>query len=415
MQFGSFDVVLTNPPFGKKLKVEDQQILSSYSLGHKWKAGAQTSTMLDGQAPQILFIERCFQLLKDGGRMALILPESVLCNPSHRYVLDLIKSKGRIRAVVSFPEELFQPYTHAKAVGVLIEKTNEATSPDHTIFMAMAKWCGHDSRGLPIPNDDIPTIKERYDQFVANGRIEYDHLGFAIRDSEIVDNIYLPKYYNPELRAHLHSLEPTHHLETLGSLIDRGIVSVTTGHEVGKLAYGTGNIPFIRTSDIANWEIKLGPKQGLSEDIYNQVAKKQDVRALDILMVRDGTYLVGTCAMVSANDTRIVFQSHIYKIRCLDPSQMDPHLLLALLSSPVVKEQISSKQFTQDIIDTLGSRIRELVLPVPRSQTDREAVIDKVREAMRHRLLARALSRDAALGVAPNLLGAIDSEFLTLR
>lgn len=107
--------------------------------------------------------------------------------------------------------------------------------------------------------------------------------------------------------------------------------TISTGDEVGKLAYGTGQIPFIRTSDIANWEIKLDPKQGLSDDIYTKLAPKQDVQPYDILMVRDGTYLVGTCAMISPSETKIVYQSHLYKIRSNDHDRINPYLLLALL------------------------------------------------------------------------------------
>ena len=93
-----------------------------------------------------------------------------------------------------------------------------------------------------------------------------------------------------------------------GNLLRDGILTIDTGHEVGKLAYGTGPIPFIRTSDIANWEIKLDPKHVISADIYEGLKDRQDVQAGDILMVRDGTYLVGTCAIVSEADTTIVYQ-----------------------------------------------------------------------------------------------------------
>lgn len=99
------------------------------------------------------------------------------------------------------------------------------------------------------------------------------------------------------------------------------------------------------------------------EDIYSSLSGKQDVRALDILMVKDGTYLVGTCAMILPNETKIVFQSHLYKIRSNNHMKLNSYLLLALLSTPIVKKQIRSKQFTQDIIDTLGRRIMELELP----------------------------------------------------
>ncbi len=128
IQLGSFDVVVTNPPFGKKLKIDDTAILGSFNLGYKWthnKTSHQyekTNTLHKGQAPQILFIERCLELLKEGERLGIIAPESMFCNPSHRHIVQYIKTIARIRSVVSLPEELFQPYTHAKTCAVVIEK-----------------------------------------------------------------------------------------------------------------------------------------------------------------------------------------------------------------------------------------------------------------------------------------------------
>ena len=64
----AFDVVLTNPPFGKKLKIDDRSVLRKYQLGHKWKREKDTTAyerqdaLHDGQSPQILFIERCLSL-----------------------------------------------------------------------------------------------------------------------------------------------------------------------------------------------------------------------------------------------------------------------------------------------------------------------------------------------------------------
>lgn len=421
INFNAFDVVLTNPPFGKKLKIDDQSILGKYQLGHKWKKRSKvqsegyerTDTLHDGQSPQILFIERCIALMKDGGRMGIMAPESMFCNPSHRYIVQYLKSVARIVAVVSFPEELFQPFTHAKACGVIIEKTPTDSDNPHPIFMAVAKWCGHDSRGLSIPHDDIPRIIEKYDEYKVGKGIDYDHFGFAISEADIIDDVYLPKYYNPEISYKIHNLRKTHEILSLGDLIDEGVIKITTGHEVGKLAYGTGYIPFIRTSDIANWEIKLDPKHGVSQDIFDGLKKKQDVKAGDILMVRDGTYLVGTCAIVSEADTEIVYQSHIYKIRSEDHSRMNPNLLLAALSSPIVREQIYAKRFTQDIIDTLGRRIKELLLPIPKDENKRDEIVKLVREALEYKSKARALARSAALAVAPNEDG-INPEFMTL-
>ena len=419
IHLGSFDVVLTNPPFGKKLKIDDRSILTNYQLGHRWtkkRRGTcytRRDTLLDSQSPQILFIERCLALLSAGGKVGIVAPESMFCNPSHRYVVQYIKSVARILAVVSFPEELFQPFTHAKACGVIIEKT--PTDPDrpHEVFMGIAKWCGHDSRGLPIPHDDLPKILEKFNKYRMGNGIDYDHFGFTINETDIIDDIYLPKYYNPEIKAKVVALRETHDILTFGDLIDEGIIKIDTGDEVGKLAYGTGDIPFVRTSDIANWEIKLDPKQSISRDIYESYKDKQDVQEDDILMVRDGTYLVGTCAIISHNDTRIVYQSHLYKIRSEDHRQMPPSLLLAVLSSPIVREQIYSKRFTQDIIDTLGSRVRELQLPIPKDKSKRQEIISSVTKALEMKAQARSLARCAALLVAPSEIE-VNSSFLTL-
>ncbi len=110
------------------------------------------------------------------------------------------------------------------------------------------------------------------------------------------------------------------------------VLSISTGDEIGKLAYGTGTIPFIRTSDISNWELKADPKHGVSREIYESLRDKQDVQAGDILMVKDGTYLIGTCAIVSEADREMLCQSHLYKIRVNKNSYgLNPYLLSSIV------------------------------------------------------------------------------------
>lgn len=420
IQLGAFDVILTNPPYGSKLKIDDRTILSHYDLGFQWttKNGvySKTTKQLDFQTPQVLFIERCLDLLKPGGRLGIVAPESMFCNPSHKYIMNYVESKAQIEAVISMPENLFQPHTHAKTCVVLMRKLfdGEEISSDNNIFMAVAKWCGHDSRGLAVPFDDVPAIQERFEKFKAGEALEYDHLGFAIKQSQIIDSIYLPIYYNPEICESLNSLKDRYELVTVAELAERGLVSLSNGDEVGKLAYGTGSIPFIRTSDIANWEIKLDPKQGLSEEIYESLRAKQDVKAFDILMVKDGTYLVGTCAMITEEETKIVYQSHLWKIRSLDHDKLNPYLLLALLSSPIVKQQIRAKQFTQDIIDTIGRRVYELVLPFPKDKGQEATIIKEVQEVFTKRTEAKNLMRNVLLNVTPVHDYDGNSSFMTL-
>lgn len=151
IQMGSFDVVITNPPFGKKLAIEGEEMLKTFELGHVWKSEKGgpfiKGGLQDKQPPQILFIERCLDLLRDGGRMGIVLLESTFGMPKYRYVVDHINRRARILAIVTLPEDLFQPFTHAKTCVVILKKT-PAIEP-YPIFMCDVKWCGHDSRGNP--------------------------------------------------------------------------------------------------------------------------------------------------------------------------------------------------------------------------------------------------------------------------
>ena len=117
-------------------------------------------------------------------------------------------------------------------------------------------------------------------------------------------------------------------------------------------------------------------------------------------MVKDGTYLIGTCAIVTEYDQQIVYQSHLYKIRVTkEKFGINPFLLLAVLSSGAVQRQIRAKQFTQDIIDSLGERINELLLPIPKSAKKRDGITEMVRQVIKERVEARELARRAVVEV----------------
>jgi type I restriction enzyme M protein len=299
------------------------------------------------------------------------------------------------------PESLFKTSgksgTHTKTC-LLVLKKKPVRKAKERIFMAEAQWCGHDSRGRQIGRDELPLILERYQAFQTGALNGGDHLGYPVEVGQLTQNVLSPRYYNPDVGSALTRLRKTHDLLRLGDLVSSGMLEVRTGDEIGKLNYGTGRVPFVRTSDISNWEIKVDPKHCVSEEVYSSFAKKQDVREGDIFMVRDGTYLIGTCAYITHYDTRILFQSHMYKLR-VNPGKLSPFLLLAILSSAPVQRQIKAKQFTQDIIDSLGDRIYELVLPIPKDKKVCLTVAKTVQKAISERIEARELSRKACVDV----------------
>lgn len=104
VSLGTFDVVLTNPPFGAKIPIKGAAVLSQFELGYRWerdkttKQPVKTSKLMESRSPQIIFLERCLQFLKRGGRMGIVLPESILGNPSYEFLMSFIQTHARIDA-----------------------------------------------------------------------------------------------------------------------------------------------------------------------------------------------------------------------------------------------------------------------------------------------------------------------------
>jgi type I restriction enzyme M protein len=134
-----FDLVLTNPPFGAnvgkdqivgstqetrvandptQIAAYEQRFGEPYAQSYARMALAtkNKTPILDlyeigrdkpNRPTEILFIERCLDLLKPGGRLGIVLPDSILNNPSLDWVRRWTEGKARLLAVVSLPSETF--------------------------------------------------------------------------------------------------------------------------------------------------------------------------------------------------------------------------------------------------------------------------------------------------------------------
>lgn len=399
-KFGSYDAIFTNPPFGSKIIAASDDTLRDFDLGVKWeKEGdlfVKNIKLLNGATPQILFLERCLDILTPGGYLGIILPESLVSSKSYSYVVQYLKEKADLLAVVGMPEALFKTSgktgTHTKTVALVARRKPIKTNTS-TVFFAEAKWCGHDSRARIVDRSDIPDILKNYSEYQKKKSCHHGHLGVSVAADRIGFNL-APRRFEFDIEEEKSKFNGKFDVKKFGDFIKDGTITLSTGDEVGKLAYGGGDVPFVRTSDISNWEIKVDPKQRVSLEIFERYSKTQDVRAEDLLMVRDGTYLIGTAAIVTEIDLPMVYQSHIYKIRINDHKALSPYLLLAILSSSFVKRQIKSYCVSQDIIDSLGDKIHDLVLPIPVDNDEREKLIRNVKDVVKKRATARKISQE---------------------
>ena len=413
VQLGGFNVLLANPPFGAKIPVKGEKKLSQYPLGHKWKYDKKSNSWIntkkvkDSEAPQILFVDRCIDLVEEGGKLALVVPDGVLCNPTDGYIVQEMLSKTELIGLIDLPMSSFLPYTPTKTHLIFLKKTSTPRK-DYKFFMSYARTCGHDKRGREILSDEISEIPEYLDK-LEKGLIDNpSHLGWYMNISDLKDNILLPKYYNPDLQTELNGYinSGEFELKTLQELQNEKILTVTRGHEVGSEFYGTGDIPFVRTSEISNWEVTSDCTHCISEDIYNKYKSKQNIEVEDILVVNDGTYLMGRAAMITESDLKIVFQSHFRRIKIKDKEALSPYLLLAVLGLEIVQKQIESKSFRQGTISTMGSRLMEVKIPIPVDKELKNKIDKDMKEIIDNKNKAKLSAQSyTILNKQENLMG----------
>ncbi|WP_296143384.1 N-6 DNA methylase [uncultured Flavobacterium sp.] len=161
---GFFDVIVTNPPFGSKIPIKDPQILEQFDLGYIWQKGQnggwiKTDRLQTSVPPEQLFIERIVQLLKEGGRTAIVLPDGILGSPGLEYIRYWIIQKTRIISSIDLHADAFQPRNGTQCSILFLQKKtqNEIDREeksreiiDYNIFMSMVDHIGHDKRGSKI-------------------------------------------------------------------------------------------------------------------------------------------------------------------------------------------------------------------------------------------------------------------------
>lgn len=153
-----YDLILTNPPFGSNLT--EKKYLNSFVLGKK------KSSRRRG----ILFIERCWELLKDKGSMAIVVDEGILNQPSTSDVRKFILDNFEIRAIISLPETAFMPYATVKSSILFLEKTKKPKQKN--TFFASVNNIGRKNNGdddivfddnfSPSLNNELPIIMDMF-------------------------------------------------------------------------------------------------------------------------------------------------------------------------------------------------------------------------------------------------------------
>lgn len=187
----NFDVILINPPFGAHVE-KDMRITSSdiptdreralyeelfgseyiskvytpikeyaQEIGKDKRIGKRILELyqINNNSTEILFIERCINLLKPGKRAGIVLPEGVLDNPALDRVRKFIESRAKILNITSIPADVFlSSGANIKPSLVFIEKFMDGEIPEKDYLLSVTKVndAGISSTGLPSNNEELP-------------------------------------------------------------------------------------------------------------------------------------------------------------------------------------------------------------------------------------------------------------------
>ena len=209
-QDGSFDLIMTNPPFGSVVKADEVLYYKEYELFQKNLGITETKDRIaddnnknkwrTSQNTEVLFLERCYRHLnEENGYLAIVIPDGILTNSSSQYVRDWLIEHFRILAIVSLPQHTF---SHVKA-GVkssvlFLKKYPESTTMrfeqsliDSRVTIRNEKGLDKDQRSkrlLELYKESIFSYSEDYEVLMLEvENVGYDATGRHIDGSELED------------------------------------------------------------------------------------------------------------------------------------------------------------------------------------------------------------------------------------
>lgn len=178
-----FDIILTNPPFGsrveKDLKISEadrftdeakiEEYVDRYGDEYRFALSKVNDNIgkplldlykIDSGLTEVLFIERCLNLLKPGGRMGIVLPEGVLNNTNLQKVRDFVENKAKILLIVSIPQDVFiASGATVKPSLVFLKKFDEDEAIQHQNIVHKATSIVDEKYAIELQNIDSQLAK----------------------------------------------------------------------------------------------------------------------------------------------------------------------------------------------------------------------------------------------------------------
>jgi len=389
---GSYDIILTNPPFGNKGKIEDSKILSSYILAHKWNKLSNnewtaTNAVMSGQSPDVLFIEKCLKLLKPGGRMAIVLPDGLLQNITNGHIRYWIRSQAKVLGVISIPQEAFIPYgTGIKTSLLILQKmpfsfrrvTEEQTVNQDGCFMAFMQKIGYDVKGQVVYKCDesgnlIKTISGNY---IVDDDVEKISTAYGkfrqFGNMSTIDDIYIipEKLLNSRLDAEHYKpadMELIERLQMNGAKPLCEIADIITESDNFRLTPDC-EIRYIAISDVDSRTMQVVNQQIIKTHEAPSRATYRVYKG-DIITATSGastgTYKQAT-ALITEDEDNAICSNGFAVIRNI--REIEPMFLLAYMRTEFFLRQVRRMMTGHAIPSISIDDLSKILVPIPSKQ-----------------------------------------------
>ncbi|HBX53096.1 MAG TPA: hypothetical protein DEH02_18690 [Bacteroidales bacterium] len=351
VQEEKFDIVVTNPPFGAK--IDKEEILNNFELGIK----------RNKQQSEILFLERCVRLAKkETGKIAIVLPESVLMNTTFQYVRDWLDQNVTIDAIFKMPSYAFSPSGASGIQTSLIFMTRKKpASFDYKIFMGNVTKISFDSNNRPDA-DYFPNAFWNYREFKSKGKEMFDDENYyAIKrnDGELLSvNFYKPKYLKllKKIRK-----EKYLKLEDILKKEKYSIVDGPFGTQLHVADYKTAGVPVFRVKNIGINEFLNDDLVYISKDKHKELTRSR-IKSGDIIIAKTGATFGKACLFPDKLYTEANITASCCKIS-IDPKKANPFFIAELINSPVVYSQLErySEKSAQPGFNMI--ELRKIIIP----------------------------------------------------
>jgi type I restriction enzyme M protein len=381
----AFDIVLTNPPFGSKGKIEEQRILKSYLLARRWNRTSNdgwevTRNVLAGQSPEILFIEKCLKVLRSGGRMAIVLPDGLLQNISNNHIRFWIRSQAKVLGVVSIPQEAFVPYGTGIKTSLLLLQKLPATV--NQVFMARIQKIGYDVKGQPVfkrnesggyirtssgmyvVDDDTDEIAGAYRRFINDSLETQSESIYAVPVTMLNARLDV-EHYNPEDRILLEQLQ-VNGAKPLGEIAD--ILKETDGFRLAS----NGKIRYIAISDVDARTMQVVSQQVIKAHDAPSRAKYR-LQKSDIITAISGASTGTTrhaTALITEDEEGAICSNGFAVLRNIHG--VDPLFLLAYMRTEYFLRQVRRLMTGHAIPAISVEDLAKVLVPIPQIQSQKK-------------------------------------------